>query len=115
MKFILKHLHHKPSSSLAATIRGRLDELGKSLRIDEAHVLVARRLEASPPFRVSAHLVTPGPDVFAEADDHTLYAALHKAIAQLEDRIRHRHLKRAKRIRNHSVHTLRLTTAGART
>lgn len=114
MKFILKHLHHNPSPSLAATIRRQLDELGKSLRIDEAHVVVARRREASPPFRVAAHLVTPGPDVFAEADDHTLYAALRKAVAQLEDRIRHRHLKRAKRIKNRSVHPLRLAAAGAR-
>jgi ribosome-associated translation inhibitor RaiA len=84
------------------------------LRIDEAHVLVERRLEASPPFRIAAHLVTPGPDVFAEGVDHTLRAALQKTIAQLEARIDHRHLKRAQRGQNQfkTASPAQLATAG---
>ena len=39
-----------------------------------------RRHEGSPPFRVSVHLVTPGPDVFAESCDHTLHAAIGKVM-----------------------------------
>jgi ribosome-associated translation inhibitor RaiA len=81
------HLHHAPSPSLAALIERRIEFLGKSLRIDEARVTVERRLASSPAFRFSAHLVTPGPDVYAEALDHTLRAAIHKTVSELENRI----------------------------
>jgi len=97
MKIIIKHLHHTPSTSLTALIERQLGELGKTRQIDEARVVIERRLEASPPFSVSAHLVTPGPDVFAEAADHTLRAAWQKVMGQLEARIGQRHEKRARR------------------
>ena len=104
MKIILKHLHHIPSPSLTALIQKQLEELGKTRQIDEARVTIERRLEASPPFSVSAHLVTPGPDVFAEASDHTLRAALQKTMALLAANIGQLHEKRARRARN-SVRT----------
>jgi len=116
MKIILKHLHHIPSPSLTALIQKQLEEVGKTRQIDEARVIVERRLEASPPFFVSAHLVTPGPDVFAEASDHTLRAALQKTMAQLTACIGHRHLKSARRARSNQTTSqpTRLTAAGAR-
>jgi len=101
MKLILKHHHHQPSASFIALVNHCLESLRADLRIDEARLFLERRLEASPAFRVSAHLVTPGPDVFAEAVDHTLHAALQKTIVQLKSRIGHRHLKRARRAQNH--------------
>lgn len=97
MKFILTHRHHEPSPSFIALVKQRIESLREALQIDEAHVLLERQPEASPAFRVTAHLVTPGPDVFAEAVDHTLRAALDKMIGQLEARIDHRHQKRARR------------------
>jgi ribosome-associated translation inhibitor RaiA len=97
MKLILTHHHHQPSPSFTALIKQRLESLREALQIDEARVLVERRLEASPAFRVTAHLVTPGPDVLADAIDHTLRAALDKMIGQLEARIDHRQQKRARR------------------
>lgn len=100
MKLILTHRHHQPSPSFTALVRQRLEALREALQIDEARVLVERRLEASPAFRVTAHLVTPGPDVFADAVDHTLRAALDKMIGQLEARIDHRQQKRARRGQN---------------
>ncbi len=100
MKIILKHLHHTPSTSLTASIEQQLAELGKTRQIDEARVVIERRLEASPPFVVTAHLVTPGPDVFAEASDHTLRAALQKTMEQLAASIGHLHQKRARRDRD---------------
>jgi len=100
MKIIVKHRHHIPSPSLTALITQQLEAVGKTRQIDEARVLVERRLEASPPFFVSAHLVTPGPDVFAEASDHTLRAALQKTIAQLAAHIGQLHQKRDRRNRN---------------
>jgi ribosome-associated translation inhibitor RaiA len=116
MKIILKHLHHSPSAAFTALIEQHLKELGKSLEIDEARVVIERRLEDSPPFHISAHLVTPGPDVFAEAMDHTLRAALLKTIEQIEQRIDHRRIKRAGRLQRQSktASPARFASAGTR-
>ena len=95
MKITIKHLHHTPSQSLVTLIGQHLGEIAKTRQIDEARIVVEQRLEASPPFRISAHLVTPGPDIFAEAVDHTLRAALQKTVALLLADIGRRKLKRA--------------------
>jgi ribosome-associated translation inhibitor RaiA len=114
VKLVLQHLHQNSSKPFSRLVRQQLEELKKSLRIDEARVLLERRPEASPPFRVTAHLVTPGPDVFGEAQDHTLAAALRKTVAQLARRIAQRHEKRARHARSHFKSGLRLVSAGAR-
>lgn len=97
MKLILTHRHHQPVPALAALVEERLAALREVLQINEARVSIERRLEASPAFRVTAHLVTPGPDVFAEAVDHTLRAALGKMFGKLQLRIDQRHEKHATR------------------
>lgn len=58
MKLILTHRQHQPSPSFTALVKERLEPLQEDLQIDEARVLVERQLEASPPFRVKAHLST---------------------------------------------------------
>ena len=85
IKLTLQHRHHQSSPAFTALLKQQLDLL--QLRIDEARVLVERRLEASPAFRVAAYLVTPGSNVLAEEVDHTPGAALQKTIAQLEAHI----------------------------
>jgi ribosome-associated translation inhibitor RaiA len=95
MKIYLRYRLHEPSPSFTALIHERLESIAESLQIDEAHVMIARRPEASPAFQVSMHLVTPGPDVLVEAVDHTLRAAFAKAIRQLEARISRRDRRRA--------------------
>ena len=117
MKLILTHRHHQPSPSFTALVKERIESLREALQIDEARVLIERRLEESPTFRVTAHLVTPGPDVMAEAVDHTLRAALGKMFGKLETRIDQRHQKRARRGPNPIKKTspTRLASGGART
>lgn len=100
MKLILTHRHHQPSPSFTALVKERLEALREALQIDEARVLIERRLDASPAFQVTAHLVTPGPDVVEEAVDHTLRAAMGKMFGKLEFHIGHRHEKRARRVRS---------------
>lgn len=100
MKLRIQHHNHQPSPSFTALISSQLESLQPALQIDEAHFRIERHLESSPPFRVTAHLVTPGPDIQAEAVDHTLHAALHKLVAELSARIDHRHQKRARRVRS---------------
>jgi ribosome-associated translation inhibitor RaiA len=116
MKFVITHRHHDPSPAFTELTEKRIESLREALQIDEARVLVERRLEASPAFRISAHLVTPGPDILAEAVDHTLRAALEKLIIELENRIDHRHEKRARGARSHFKigHQAPLTNPGTR-
>jgi ribosome-associated translation inhibitor RaiA len=49
---------------------------------------------------VNVHLVTPGPDVFAESRDHTLRAAFSKALAELREKITSRATKRLRRMKS---------------
>ena len=98
MKFTIEQHSHESSPSFLSLIQENLKTLGKALRIDEARVRIERNMESSPPFRVTAHLVTPGPDVSGEAVDHTPRAALHKLVAQLADRIGQRNQKRDQRL-----------------
>ena len=97
MKRLLRHVNHNPSWSLTELLDKELAALQGELRIDEARVRFERHNDSSPPFRVSMHLVTPGPDVVVESTDHTLRAALLKAFEVVREKIDRRHLKRARR------------------
>lgn len=96
MKLLLQQISHEASPAFKDLLTERLGCLSKSLQIDEARVTI-ERMESSPPFRMTAHLVTPGPDVTAEALDHTLRAALQKLFEGLSERISHRNQKRDRR------------------
>ena len=100
MKLTLKHRHEEPTPQIAELIESEIKALEPSLRIDEARVNIERQ-EASPPYRISAHLVTPGPDVTADARDFTLRAALGKLIRSIREKISHRAGKRMRRNRSH--------------
>ncbi len=97
MKLTLTHRNHEPSDSIAEMIGKELKSLQPDLQIDEARVHLERSLTDSPPFSASFHLVTPGPDIIVQATDHTLRAALLKAMAAVKDKIDHRNVKRARR------------------
>jgi ribosome-associated translation inhibitor RaiA len=100
MKLILKHRHHEPSPFFTALIESEMKALEPVLRIDEARVRIEHQPESSPPFRISAQLVTPGPDVFADASDHTLRAALFKLVRRLRGTISHRSGRRIRKLRS---------------
>ena len=97
MKLILTHHNHAPSASIIEMIDMELKSLLPDLQIDEARVHLERSLTDSPPFTASFHLVTPGPDVIVSSTDHTLRAAILKAIQRIADKIGHRHSKRTHR------------------
>lgn len=96
MKLNLTHRNHSPSPSMTTMLESELQSLKDDLQIDEARVRIERSLTASPPFSISLHLVTPGPDVIVHATDHTLYAAVIKAFNRIRDKIGHRQTKRAR-------------------
>ncbi len=93
MKLIIQHRLHQPSEAFTALVESEMTALATEMRIDEARILVERQQDKSPPFRISAHLVTPGPDVMAEATDHTLRAALTKLVRSMRDKIGRRNRK----------------------
>lgn len=102
MKLTLTHRNHAPSTSIVEMIEKELESLLPSLQIDEARVRLERSLTASPPFSVSFHLVTPGPDVIVKSSDHTLRAAILKAFDRIAFKIGHRRAKRVQsRIKDH--------------
>ena len=67
---------------------------------DSASVRLAYRRDASPAYRVNVHLVTPGPDVFAEGCDHTLRAAFGKMMTALKNKLSGRDAKRLCRLKS---------------
>lgn len=101
MKLTLQHRHDAPTAAFTDLVRTELTAVASGLRIDEAKITVERQREASPPIRISAHLVTPGPDVMAEAQDHTLRAALTKLLRAIRGKIGHRAGRRNRRHRSH--------------
>lgn len=100
MKLTLQHINVPSTVDLDTAIEDRILDLEKRVRIDEAVVRLERRRELSPAYRVWVHIVTPGPDLFAEAKDYTIRAAFDKALQELNATIDSRALKRTQRIKS---------------
>jgi ribosome-associated translation inhibitor RaiA len=63
------------------------DRLRTLISISAAAVVLERRRDAAPAFRAFVSLAVPGPDIHAEARDHTLEAAWLKVIGALRRQI----------------------------
>lgn len=100
MRLNLQHLNIRSLDSLDSWVEKQILALGRARQIDEANVRLVRLEHASPAFRVNVHLVTPGPDVFAEGRDHTLRAAFAKVMAQLRETITSRATKRRRQLKS---------------
>lgn len=100
MRLNVQRLNIRPLDLIDAWVEKQLRALGATRRIDEANVRLVRLLDASPAYQVHVHLVTPGPDVFAESRDHTLRAAFAKAMTQLREQITSRANRRLQRLKS---------------
>jgi ribosome-associated translation inhibitor RaiA len=94
IKVNLQNFNINSLQSLEAWVGQQISSLGRIRRIDSANVRLARLEAASPAYHVKVHLVTPGPDVFAEGRDHTLRAAFTKVVDRLRQQIERRVQKR---------------------
>ena len=94
MKLNVQHFSIASTDTLDSWIEQQILALGRLRQIDEANVKLTRHPDSSPAFEVQVHLTTPGPDVFAEGQDHTLRAAFTKVMAQLRNTISSRETKR---------------------
>jgi len=100
MKLTVQHHNLRSSDEVDSLLEDRILELEPRLQIDEARVTLECRWQQSPAYRVAIHIVTPGPDVQAEGQDHTIHAAISKALGHLEHRLRHREQKPHQRLRS---------------
>ena len=100
MKLNVQHHNLRSTHELDSLIEERILALQPRLQIDEAKIRLECRREASPACRVAIHLVTPGPDVLAEGRDHTIRAAIAKAVADLEAKLADRARKSTRRLRS---------------
>jgi len=92
---------------LEPLIEKDLHELSQLIPISQAEIVLEKQTEAAPPFRASALLAVPGPDIHAVACDHTLRAAWQKLVddlkKQFQRRVASRDLHTRDREQLHSV------------
>lgn len=100
MKVTVQHVFVRSTDAVDSLVEDRILELSRGIEIEEARVRLEHQRESSPAFRARVHLVTPGPDVHAEARDHTLAAAIEKVMAELERRIHGRSARRMRRVKS---------------
>jgi len=100
MRLNLQHFSVRSTDALDSWIEQQILALGRLRQIDEANIRLACHRDVSPAYHVRVHLVTPGPDVIAESNDHTLKAAVDKAIKQLQNTIVGRVTQRLRTAKN---------------
>lgn len=100
MRMNVQRSNVRPFEILDTWVEKQLLALAGHRQIDEANVRLVRQTDSSPAYQVHMHLVTPGPDIFAESRDHTLRAAFIKAISQAHEQIIRRTGKRIQRIKS---------------
>ena len=89
-------------------------KLWPMMQIDEASVRLVCSHKQSPAYEVHVHLVTPGPDVEAQARDHTFHAAFMNVMRRLRQGIGHRSDRRARHLRSTQHVTRQQRTAARR-
>lgn len=100
MRLNLQHLNIPSLDTLDSWVEKEIFALGRTRQIDEANIRLIRLENASPAYQVNVHLVTPGPDVFAECRDHTLRAAIGKVMKQLRNRLTRGARKQVQRLKS---------------
>lgn len=93
MKTTLRYLGLNADATSTQLAQEHLNHLQSLTDIEAAQVILERQREATPAFRARLVLVVPGPDYHADAVDHTLAAALHKAVENLKRQIMARQTK----------------------
>lgn len=97
MKLFLTHSHLDNAGKHERWIEHSISSLLPLLRIEEAHVIIEYHKESSPPYRASAHLKVPGPDLRVQGIDHTVRTAFDRVMEQLRTRAVERASRRLRR------------------
>jgi hypothetical protein len=75
------------NSDLRRRLVQPLEQLQNLISINAIAVVLEHRRDEAPPFRAFVSLAVPGPDIHAEAHDHTAEAAWLKVAADLRQQI----------------------------
>ena len=93
-----------------ANLRGwlgkQLERLHKLIPVSTADVVLERGRNSAPAFRAQVHLAVPGPDIHADARDHTLEAAWLKVSKKLLHQIERRKMQQQLRHKAHRQYPL---------
>jgi len=71
-------------------LQDSLERLQGLVAVSDAAIVLEHQREAAPAFRAYVSLAVPGPDIHAEAHDHTLQAAWLKVTNRLRKQIEQR-------------------------
>jgi ribosome-associated translation inhibitor RaiA len=88
------------SAKLRRSLKQPLERLQNLISITTAAVVLEHRRNHVPAFRVFVSLALPGPDIHADARDHTLEAAWLKVTTALRKQIEQRKTKQIARIKS---------------
>jgi ribosome-associated translation inhibitor RaiA len=80
-------------------LKEQVETLEDDLPVTSAMVVVEHQTDITPPFWIWAHLVVPGPDIFACARDHTPLAAWLKVSKQLNREMKRRKTRQVGRLK----------------
>ena len=97
MNFAFRLRGWKSSAALQHLVATQLHRLRTFVDVSGAAVTLERRRSATPAWVARAHLQVPGPDLRAEAQDHTVEAAWRKVMQALYAQIAHRAERRRQR------------------
>ena len=78
------------NASLRGWLEQQLERLHSLIPVSAADVVLEHQREATPGFRAQVHLAVPGPDIHADARDHTLEAAWLKVTKKMRKQIERR-------------------------
>lgn len=101
MKTTLRFLGLDAQDSWRRLVEQQLNDLESLTAVTAANVVLERQPTVRPAFRVQVLLEVSGPDLHAEATDHTRQVALLKATQDLERQIRARESKRMNGRKSH--------------
>ena len=104
MKLTIRHRRLRSFHALDSMVEDHLFALAKLGRIEDAVVVLEHRSEESPAYRAEVRIAVPGPDLSAEAVDHTVANAFRRAVGELEGKLRERTFRRARRQVAHRKH-----------
>jgi len=89
----------RENARLRHRLQQPLERLATRISIGAAAVVVERQSSVAPSFRAYALLAVPGPDIHAEARDHTLEAVWLKVTAALSKQVEERKSRQKMRLK----------------
>ena len=94
------------NASLRTWLEQQLERLHRLIPVSAAEVVLEHQREATPGFRAQVHLAVPGPDIHADARDHTLEAVWLKVTKKLRQQIERRKTRQQFRLKGQRQHPL---------